>query len=75
MMDFVGPVRSTFKPYLVLVRVVAPSRHIEDFRVTASTELLLPFVFFFVLLVPFYEFWFFRIFIFPVQSVDQYFVL
>jgi hypothetical protein len=56
MMDFVGPVRSTFKPYLVLVRVVAPSGHIEDFRVTASTELLLPFVFFFVLLVPFYEF-------------------
>jgi hypothetical protein len=53
MMDFAVPVGSTFRPSLELVRVVVPSENIKDFRVTVFTELLLPFVFFFVLLIPF----------------------
>ena len=58
-------------PCLVLVRVVEPSEHIEDFRVVASTVFLLPFISVFVLLVPFSDFLFFRIFIFPIRFAHQ----
>ena len=72
MKDFDGPVGLAFKPFLELVRVVEPSAHTTDFRVTASTEFLLPSIFVFVLLVPFSDFLFFRIFIFPIRFAHQY---
>ena len=72
MMGFDGRVGLAFKPFLELVRVVEPSAHTTDFRVTASTEFLLPFIFVFVLLVPFSDFLFFRIFIFPIRFAHQY---
>jgi len=58
-------------PCLVLVRVVEPSEHIEDFRVVAFTVFLLPLISVFVLLVPFSDFLFFRIFIFPIRFAHQ----
>ena len=68
--ELVGP---AFVPCLVLVRVVGPSEHIEDFQVEVSTVFLLLFVIFvFVLLVPFSLFLFFRIFIFPIRFANQY---
>lgn len=56
---------------LALVEVAGPSEHIEDFRVGVSTVFLLPFIFVFVLLVPFCDFLFFRIFIFPIRFAHQ----
>jgi hypothetical protein len=72
MKDFDGRVGLAFEPFLELVRVVGPSKHTIDFRVTASTEFLLPSIFVFVLLVPFSDFLFFRIFIFPIRFAHQY---
>jgi len=71
MMGFDELAERAFRPYLALVEVAGPSEHIECFPVEASTVFLLPFIFVFVLLIPFSEFLFFRIFIFPIRFAHQ----
>lgn len=75
-MDFIKLVKLAFEPYLKLVIIIRPSKHIRAAQIPSSSMTQLPSISLFILLIPFFFiFKVFQISISPVKSTHLYFVL